>query len=78
MAKPHTIFAVSERVNHALYGPGTIAEVAQPYTVIDFDKSGRRKFVISMVQLEPTTIMAPTPPATKSRSRSAKTAKAKK
>ena len=75
MPKSPTTFAVSERVTHFLYGPGTIAEVAQPYTVIDFDNSGRRKFVISMVQLARTTIVAPTPTATKSRSRATKAKK---
>ena len=73
MSKAPMSFAVSERVNHFLYGPGTIAEIGHTYTVIDFDTNGRRKFVTTMVQLTPTNIEAP-PPAKKTR---AKTAKAK-
>ena len=75
MPKSRTTFPVSARVTHFLYGLGTIVEVKQPYTVIDFDKSGRRKFVISMVQLEATTIAAPTPTAKKPPSKSAKAKK---
>ena len=54
---------------------GTIADVTQPYTIIDFDKGGRKKFVTSMVQLEATSVEAPTKPASKSRAKKAKTAK---
>ena len=72
MSKSTTGFAVSDRVNHHIYGAGTIAEVLDLYTVIDFDKSGRKKFVTSMVQLEPTTTAAPVKPAPKPRSRAAK------
>lgn len=77
MSKSATSFAVSERITHFKYGPGTIAEIGHTYTVIDFDENGRRKFVTSMVQLEPTTIAAPVPVAKKSRAKS-KPAKAAK
>ena len=61
MSKSANTFAVSERVTHFMYGPGTITEIGHTYTTIDFDENGRRKFVTSMVQLEPTTIMPPAP-----------------
>ena len=61
MSKATSAFAVSERVTHFMYGPGTITEIGHVYTTIDFDENGRRKFVTTMVQLEPTTIVAPAP-----------------
>jgi len=61
MSKPSNGFAVSERVTHFMYGPGTITEIGSVYTTIDFDENGRRKFVTTMVQLEPTSILAPVP-----------------
>lgn len=61
MSKPTSTFAVSERVTHFMYGPGTITEIGQTYTTIEFDENGRRKFVTTMVQLEPTSILAPIP-----------------
>jgi len=61
MSKSSNTFAVSERVTHFMYGPGTITEIGAVYTTIDFDENGRRKFVTTMVQLEPTTILAPVP-----------------
>ena len=74
MSKPSVTFAVKERVSHFLYGPGTIMEIGHTYTVIDFDENGRRKFVTTMVQLEPTTVSAPEP-VRKSRAKSAKAGK---
>ncbi len=74
MAKSGKSFAVADRVVHFQYGTGTIAAIESNYTVIDFDKNGRRKFVTSMVQLEPTDVEAPTRPAPRARPK----AKAKK
>ena len=56
MTKSGTKFAVADRVTHFQYGAGTIAAIDSNTTVIDFDKNGRRKFVTSMVQLEPTDV----------------------
>jgi hypothetical protein len=67
MTKPAKTFAVSDRVSHFQYGLGTIAGFDQNYTIIDFDRHGRRKFVTSMVQLEPSDVLAPTKPASKSK-----------
>ncbi len=66
-----TKFAVADRVTHFQYGTGTIAAIDPNTTVIDFDKNGRRKFVTSMVQLEPTEIAAPVKPAPRSRAKAA-------
>ena len=75
MTKPATDFGVKDRVTHFVYGPGTIAEMQHGYTTIDFDTNGRRKFLTSMVQLEPTDVLAPPPAPKKSRAKSAKTGK---
>ena len=80
MAKNPELFTVNERINHALYGTGTIKEVNQQYTTIEFDQNGRRKFLTSLVRLERSTVAAPDPPPRKSKAKkpAAKTAKAKK
>jgi hypothetical protein len=77
MAKNSGGFAPNERVNHAIYGLGTISEVNDLHTVIDFDENGRRKFVTSIVRLERTDILAPPPPARRTRSKTAKLSKTK-
>jgi hypothetical protein len=69
MPKNSSGFAPNERVNHAIYGLGTISEVNDLHTVIDFDENGRRKFVTSIVRLERTDVMPPAPPPRKPRSR---------
>jgi hypothetical protein len=79
MSKPASTFAVSERVSHFMYGPGTITEIGVTYTTIEFDENGRRKFVTSMVQLEPTTIAPPVPvKKSKAKPKAPKAAKAAK
>jgi hypothetical protein len=71
-------FSANERINHSIYGLGTISEVNELHTVIEFDQNGRKKFVTSMVQLEPTDVPAPAlaPRRTRSKTREAKTKKA--
>ena len=76
MAKNSTGFATSERVSHYIYGLGTISEVNDLHTVIEFDANGRRKFVTSIVQLERTDV-APPAPARKTRAKTTKSAKTK-
>ena len=48
-----------DRVAHQQYGAGTLTDVNEYHTVIDFDEHGVHKFITSMVMLEPTTIPAP-------------------
>ena len=71
MANSTTPFAVNERVRHDMYGLGTIKEINQLRTTIDFDQEGRKKFVTSMVQLERSST-APPEPASKKKSRAKK------
>ncbi len=52
-------FDKGDRVVHQQYGAGTLADVNEFHTVIDFDEHGVRKFVTSMVSLERTLIPAP-------------------
>ena len=48
------------------YGPGTLVEVNEHHTVIDFDEHGRRVFATRLVVLQATNEPAPaTKPARK-------------
>lgn len=81
MGKNQDAFAVNERVQHGMYGLGTIKEVNAQYTTIEFDENGRRKFLTSLVRLERSSVAAPAPPPRKSRARkppAPKPAKSKK
>lgn len=71
MAKSPETYIVNERVNHAIYGLGTIKEVGFGRTTIAFDENGLRKFVTSLVQLERSSVAAPAPAAKRSRARKA-------
>jgi hypothetical protein len=52
-------FNKGDRVVQANYGAGTLLEVDEHHTVIEFDQHGRRTFVTRMVQLESTNEPAP-------------------
>lgn len=54
--RAHTI---GDRVTQSRYGAGTITEANAQHTVIDFDEHGLRRFVTSLVKLEPTATPAP-------------------
>jgi hypothetical protein len=56
-------FTKGDRVRQATYGPGTLTEVNEHHTVIDFDQHGTRRFVTRLVVLEATD--EPAPPAAK-------------
>ena len=66
-------WAKGDRVSQATYGPGTLVEVNEHHTVIDFDEGGRRTFSTRLVMLQATNEPAP---AKAARKRAAK-AKAK-
>ena len=70
-------FAKGDRVTQARYGTGTIVEVDDDHTVIDFDEHGVRKFVNRIVTLTRSTEPAPPRPATRRRAPAKKTAEAK-
>ena len=48
-----------DRVVQPTYGPGTLVEVNEHHTVIDFDEHGRRVFATRLVTLQATTQPAP-------------------
>lgn len=50
---------VAQRVVHERYGLGTITEVGSEYTTIEFDLHGKKKFVTSIVALQPSDEPAP-------------------
>ncbi len=63
-------WAKGDRVVQPTYGPGTLVEVNEHHTVIDFDEHGRRVFATRLVVLQATT--EPAPAAKASRKRAAK------
>jgi hypothetical protein len=52
-------WAKGDRVAQATYGNGTLVEVNEHHTVIDFDEHGRRVFSTRLVQLQSTNEPAP-------------------
>lgn len=48
-----------DRVVQPTYGPGTLVEVNEYHTVIDFDAHGRRTFATRLVVLQATNEPAP-------------------
>jgi hypothetical protein len=58
-----------DRVVQATYGPGTLVEVNEHHTVIDFDDHGRRTFATRLVVLQATNEPAPVKPPKKRASR---------
>ena len=48
-----------DRVSQPTYGPGTLVEVNEHHTVIDFDEHGRRVFATRLVVLQATSEPAP-------------------
>ena len=53
-------WAKGDRVVQPTYGPGTLVEVNEHHTVIDFDEHGRRVFATRLVTLQATSEPAPT------------------
>jgi alpha-acetolactate decarboxylase len=47
-------FAIGQVVEHATYGLGTIAATDADRTTVDFETFGTKKFVTSIVKLQPT------------------------
>ena len=52
-------WAKGDRVVQPTYGPGTLVEVNEHHTVIDFDEHGRRVFATRLVALQATNEPAP-------------------
>ena len=68
---------IGSRVNHSTYGDGTIREVNEYHTRIDFDGVGLRTFATPMVVLQPGLTPAPEKPARKARPKAKPKAAAK-
>ncbi len=51
--------AKGDRVVQPTYGPGTLVEVNEHHTVIEFDEHGRRTFATRLVVLQSTNEPAP-------------------
>jgi hypothetical protein len=54
-----------DRVVQPTYGPGTLVEVNEHHTVIEFDEHGRRVFATRLVVLQATSEPAPAKAARK-------------
>jgi hypothetical protein len=67
-------WAKGDRVSQATYGTGTLVEVNEHHTVIDFDEQGRKTFSTRLVVLQSSSEPAPAKAARK-RATKAKTAK---
>jgi hypothetical protein len=50
-AKETASFRPKSRIDHAVYGLGTIVEVNERHTTIAFDGVGTKKFMTTMVKL---------------------------
>jgi len=59
--KPHS-FTPKDRVEHSVYGPGTVEEVNERHTTVTFDEAGTRKFVTEMIRLTASETPAPARP----------------
>jgi len=69
VAKNSNAFSVNERIQHEDYGPGTIINIGPLHTTIEFDKDGPKKFMTSLVHLEPGGDTAPDPPPKRARAK---------
>jgi hypothetical protein len=70
MAKDH--FSPKDRIDHSVYGLGTISEVNERHTTIAFDDAGVKKFVTSMVRLSRSDTPAPAKPVRRSKKKAAR------
>ena len=71
-------YTAGDRVVQAQYGSGTIVDVNEHHTVIEFDEHGRRTFATRLVVLQATNEPAPAKAARKRATRTTKVkAKAK-
>lgn len=59
MAKKTMTFAPKDRIDHSVYGTGTIVDIDEQRTTIDFDEAGTKKFLTKIIKLAPTDVPAP-------------------
>jgi hypothetical protein len=74
---PMKSWTKGDRVVQPTYGPGTLVEVNEHHTVIDFDEHGRRTFATRLVVLQSTNEPAPNKPVRKRAARKTKETKEK-
>jgi hypothetical protein len=65
-------FSPQDRIDHSIYGLGTIVEVNGRHTTIDFDEAGIKKFITSMVELSSSNTPAPEKPGKRKKKKSSK------
>jgi hypothetical protein len=65
------VYAKGDRVAQPQYGPGTVTDVNEFHTVVDFDDHGIRRFSTAMVTLE----RSKTPPPERPKTRAKRTKK---
>lgn len=65
-------FSPKDRIDHSGYGLGTIVDVNERHTSIDFDEAGIKKFMTSMVELSSSSKPAPEKPAKSRKKKAAK------
>jgi alpha-acetolactate decarboxylase len=56
------VFSVGQAVEHSVYGLGTISASDTERTTVDFELHGAKKFVTSIVKLEPSEKIPQAPP----------------
>jgi hypothetical protein len=62
-AKDTASFRPKSRIDHAVYGLGTIVEVNERHTTIAFDGAGTRKFITNIVKFVGSDTPEPAKPA---------------
>ena len=77
MTKKTTSFAPKDRIDHKVFGTGTILELDRWHTVIAFDSGDTKKFVTSIVKLAPSDTEPPAKPVRKKKKKKTTKAKAK-
>jgi len=55
-------FSAKDRIDHSVYGPGTIVEMNERLTTILFDAAGTRRFMTAKVKLAASDVPAPAKP----------------
>ena len=62
MATKAPVFSPNDRIDHSIYGTGTILNVGERLTTIAFDGAGTKKFMTSLVSLVRSDVPAPPEP----------------
>jgi hypothetical protein len=74
-AKSATPFSAKDRIDHHIFGTGTVLEANDKRTTIEFDDASTRKFVTSMVELTRSDTLAPEKPPPRKKRAKAKRAR---